>query len=510
MLLPAILFLLVIILLAAWLIAEKKTKYRKDIDEYKKEYTFSPFFSVALAILDLFGLTEDNAAAVRGIFRKKKEKMQQQMKTLYGNIEYTKRYRFFSANTVAAIYITLILGAFLLFVVSYQEAKNASGFGTELARPSLGEVDTYEVTAEFIGDNERVKKDLEVVIESQLPTEEEAEAILGEVKDELMDYMLNDNSDLQNITGDLRFPERNNSKGVDIKWETSHPHIIGKTGEVSNAALEEPAEVTINATLSIADVYSEQLEMKVTVLPKPSGEMQPQTFAEKVEIAVQEILMNLNKDLTEPDVHMPNEWNNELRIKWSAKEKSNLPVIVILTLVLGAVMIYYVSLKMKESIDERAEKIKMDFPEMLNKLVLLILAGTTVQTAMEKIIDDYRHNVERGQAKRPLYEELIMLNNSIYGDKKMAYAEAYEQFAKRCMVQEAIRFSALMIQYIRGGSDQLVSMLRLFSSEAWQERKRIAERRGKAAENKLLLPILLMFMAVLIIVLTPLGSLIKI
>ena len=163
---------------------------------------------------------------------------------------------------MAAIYITLILGAFLLFVVSYQEAKNASGFGTELARPSLGEVDTYEVTAEFIGDNERVKKDLEVVIESQLPTEEEAEAILGEVKDELMDYMLNDNSDLQNITGDLRFPERNNSKGVDIKWETSHPHIIGKTGEVSNAALEEPAEVTINATLSIADVYSEQLEMK--------------------------------------------------------------------------------------------------------------------------------------------------------------------------------------------------------------------------------------------------------
>ena len=47
------------------------------------------------------------------------------------------------------------------------------------------------------------------------------------------------------------------------------------------------------------------------------------------------------------------------------------------------------------------QKIKMDFPEMLNKLVLLILAGTTVQTAMEKIIDDYRHNVERGQAKRP-------------------------------------------------------------------------------------------------------------
>ena len=30
--------------------------------------------------------------------------------------------------------------------------------------------------------------------------------------------------------------------------------------------------------------------------------------------------MNLNKDLTEPDVHMPNEWNNELRIKWSAKK----------------------------------------------------------------------------------------------------------------------------------------------------------------------------------------------
>ena len=56
--------------------------------------------------------------------------------------------------------------------------------------------------------------------------------------------------------------------------------------------------------------------------------------------------------------------------------------------------------------------------------------------------------------KRSLYQELLAANNSIKGDKKLHFIEAYENFARRCMVQEAIRFSALVIQYMKDGSDQ--------------------------------------------------------
>jgi len=514
MLLPAVFFILFLVLLFAWLIAEKTTKHKEIINENKKEYMFSMFFPIAFAILGLFGLNEENAADRKGIIKKRKEKQVQQFRILYGEMEYKKHYWLYLADIASGIYITVILSLFLMFVVSFQEAKNASDFKTKMERPEYGRTKTYNVVAEFESKDEVVQKDVELVIEGRLPDEQEAKAIIEAEKEQLLKYMLNSNSDLKSIVGDLRFPARNESKGIDIEWVTSNPVIIGRDGNVANADLESPVEVTITAVLSIGDVYTDTMETTVTVLPGPKGAAAGEanngetkvSFAERVEMIVAEINEKINADLSDTTVQIPEKVDEDIEISWFTKEKSKLPFIVLIALMFGAVLIYYFNMKNKEKLDEHKDRIKMDFPEMLNKLVLLVGAGTTVSTAMDKIISDYK----LGNEKRSLYEELITLNESIYGDKKMSYEEAYEAFAKRCMVPEAIRFAALMIQHEKTGSSNLVSMLKLFSTEAWQERKRIAERRGKMAENKLLVPILLMFLAILIIVLMPITTMMQI
>jgi tight adherence protein C len=118
----------------------------------------------------------------------------------------------------------------------------------------------------------------------------------------------------------------------------------------------------------------------------------------------------------------------------------------------------------------------------------------TVPRAWEKIVSD-RKNLT------PLYEEL----NKTYLEIKNGKPEmtAYEDFAKRCRVKEITKFIAAIIQNLRKGNGELVTLLKLQSNECWQLRKNLARRLGEEASTKLVLPLMIMFVGILIIVILP-------
>jgi tight adherence protein C len=146
------------------------------------------------------------------------------------------------------------------------------------------------------------------------------------------------------------------------------------------------------------------------------------------------------------------------------------------------------------SIKKRNFYIQYDFPDFLNKLVLLINAGMTVPRAWEKIVCDRKDMT-------PLYEEL----NRTYIEIKNGKAEtaAYEDFARRCRVKEITKFIAAIIQNLRKGNGELVALLKLQSNECWQLRKNMARRLGEEASTKLIFPLMIMFVGILIIVILP-------
>ena len=142
-------------------------------------------------------------------------------------------------------------------------------------------------------------------------------------------------------------------------------------------------------------------------------------------------------------------------------------------------------------VGKRRLAIQKDFPDFINKLTLLINAGMTVQKAWEK--------ASLGSGKdTPLYMEL----NTALKDIKAGKPEhrAYEEFAKRCRTPEITRFISVVLQNIRKGNSELVPILRVFSTECWEMRKNTAKRYGEEASTKMLFPMMLMFIAILIIV----------
>lgn len=69
--------------------------------------------------------------------------------------------------------------------------------------------------------------------------------------------------------------------------------------------------------------------------------------------------------------------------------------------------------------------------------------------------------------------------------------------------QRISRFITVILQNMRKGNAEMVAVLRLQANECWDLRKHTAKRLGEEASTKLLLPLMLMFLAILIIVGTP-------
>ncbi len=160
---------------------------------------------------------------------------------------------------------------------------------------------------------------------------------------------------------------------------------------------------------------------------------------------------------------------------------------------------YLTDKEVEDKLKKRHLLMQIDFPDFLNKLILLVNAGMTVPKAMEKIVLE-RH-IEDKEKDRPLYYELYTALMEIQAGKPDT--KAYEDFAKRCKIPEITKFTSVIIQNIRKGNAELVSILRLQAVECWEIRKNVAKRLGEEASTKLLFPMMIMFAAILLIVVTP-------
>jgi tight adherence protein C len=147
--------------------------------------------------------------------------------------------------------------------------------------------------------------------------------------------------------------------------------------------------------------------------------------------------------------------------------------------------------ELHEKVRKRRQAIQLEFPDFVNKLTLLVNAGLTVSKAWEKAARD-------SERQTPLYKELRAAVQAVRSG--VPEQKAYEEFAKRCHVPAVTRFVTVVLQNIRKGNSELVPVLRLLADECWELRKNAARKFGEEASTKLLLPMMLMFVAILLIV----------
>ncbi len=166
----------------------------------------------------------------------------------------------------------------------------------------------------------------------------------------------------------------------------------------------------------------------------------------------------------------------------------------------GLVLVAVTPFLMRKQMEDKLKKKKRDFilelPELLNKVTLLVNAGETVQNAVIRCTEQ-KKNAEH----IPLYKELLQVKHEIHHN--VSFAQALEQFSKRCGVQEVSIFTTTVLLNYRRGGDQLVIALRELSRNMWDKRKAMARTLGEEASSKLVFPMVFIFVIVMVIVSAP-------
>ena len=169
-------------------------------------------------------------------------------------------------------------------------------------------------------------------------------------------------------------------------------------------------------------------------------------------------------------------------------------IYIIFSLFFLAGIAFFHDRELEKRLKERRFSIRMDFPGFLNKLTLLVNAGLTIKKAWEKIALENTRNSD-------FYKEVSAVIGEINAGKPEL--KAYEDFARRCRTAEVARFITIILQNIRKGNEEMISILRVLSGESWDMRKNIARKLGEEASTKMIIPLMFMFMAILIIVAAP-------
>ncbi|WP_339228219.1 type II secretion system F family protein [Oceanobacillus sp. FSL K6-2867] len=161
--------------------------------------------------------------------------------------------------------------------------------------------------------------------------------------------------------------------------------------------------------------------------------------------------------------------------------------------VLFTVLIPYAMIsKLSSQEKERKEKILTELPEVVNKIILLVNAGETVQQALIRCV------TQTNDPNSPLIKELTETVNKMVSNEP--FHQVLNDLSKKCGVQEISIFTTTVLLNYRKGGNDLILALRELSHELWEKRKAISKTKGEEASSKLVFPLILIFVAVMIIV----------
>ncbi len=382
-------------------------------------------------------------------------------------------------------------------VVLYIQGRNGQAIENGiLIRPDYAqEKENIKVNAE-IESGGYITADLDIY-PKQL-SEEEVQKMFDEMYELLLKSILKDNDSLENITSDLDLCTGIRGYPADIEWSTSDYGLIDYDGKVMNDDFK--AEEERYVVLTVDFKYNDyQGENTIDVIVKPKE----LSSEESLQRDIINNMINSEKDSRDNnEIKLPQEINNR-KVSYSYASDTPSPMLAfIFGIVAVAGIIAGTRQEKQRQINIRKNQLQYDYSEVISKFSLLVGAGMTVAKAWEKIVTDYLVQIKQKQDyKRFVYDEMAETYNQLRSG--ITEVEAYEGFGKRCNTKEYIKFGSLLVQNVRKGTKELISLLDAEAQAAFEEHKNIVKTKGEEAGTKLLMPMVLMLIIVMVIVIAP-------
>ena len=392
--------------------------------------------------------------------------------------------------------IGVTLGIFLLGIVLFAGDYYASTQKIEdgLVRNEYGEGDRTE---ELKVKNESGETaEVEVEVSERQYSESETQKMFDRCITKMEKKILGENDSYDRIETDMNLVTELSGEEVDISWELDRYDVMNVYGELKEDQLvTNGTMVNLRATLTYRANQKAQAAYECSVMVYPEN-AEEGSFTTKVLDAIRK---NDDVTKTENKLPLPEEVNGKTVKYFYQMDKRGL-VLLVMAVLIGVLLLALEKQNLETARKERKQQMISDYPEIINKLTLLLGAGMIVRRAWKKMVDDYEEQKERWGI-RHAYEEMKQTMYEM--ESGISEAESYERFGRRCNIQEYMKLGALLSQNLRKGTKGLSQILKIEAIQAFEERKARAKRLGEEAGTKLLLPMFLMLSVVLIIVIVP-------
>ncbi len=324
---------------------------------------------------------------------------------------------------------------------------------------------------------------------------EEADALCQTFWEELQGKMLGENPSLQEVSTDLHLADVLEGYPFAVEWESGSPELIDSSGQVG--ALEDEASVLLRAVVTYKD-REWQKEVPVHLKPLQLSEEERQhkdlqKLLEDSELASRE----------EALWRLPGDYQGEA-LAWRQVTRDS-SLLIWGGILVTALMVYFLTDKdLHDTLGKRKERMKREYPDIVQKLALYMGAGMTIRRAFRKIADDYEHGKTQGGRQEPAYEEMLYACRELQAG--ISEGAVYERFGKRTGLQEYIRLCTLLQQNLQKGNSTLLERLKEEAGKSVLEKMQGSKKRGEEAATKLLLPMVMMLLTVMLMVMVPAFS----
>jgi tight adherence protein C len=286
--------------------------------------------------------------------------------------------------------------------------------------------------------------------------------------------------------------------------------IIDSEGHITSFLRPNAGEETI---LMEANIFSESGEvlsdqaLKLMITPLQTEKQQKseevkEMSENKVDTTQHEIrnaIYQLNSDTTDRKVTLPHELQDGTKIYWVPTESQNGWTILFVGFIGGYAIYHKRDARLIKAEKEARESILRELPEFVNKMILLLNAGLILSNAFNKIVIDYQRT--GGGDNNYFYSQLAQISVKCHETNGSVQHEI-RNFAIRTGVVEFMRLSNIINDSVTKGSD-LVIQLKMEGDSLWAAKRKQLEEKGKIAETKLTIPLVILLLVLLMITIAP-------
>lgn len=363
--------------------------------------------------------------------------------------------------------LLLVLGVGTLLGVAARARSDMEGSVTdqgELLRPLPGQGERQVKLRTWL--EGRALGDLTVTVPERRLTPQEAQELYEEFWELWKREALGANSSWQKISFSLTPVEELEGYPFTVSWKSSDYEVLGRSGAVHNPQTAMPVTLTVES--SYLD-FCRQEELELLVVPRSLGETE--LLAGQ---ALDAYRLAEEAAAGQDRIPLPKEVEGG-RLSWQEVREDHSLVLMLLTTVTAAAVFLFQDRDLHRQVLKRREKMKENYPVMLNKLILYLGAGMTIRGAFQKIALDYcgRQNGE----PQPLYEEMVYACNRLQAG--VSESRTYEMWAARTGLQDCARLSAMLVQNLKKGNAALLTRLREEGDKALREDLNLRRKKGR-------------------------------